>query len=131
MCPRQQVRHETRRANGCTYGVWRGEVTYTDIDPGLQKSERAFSSLRTSTRGRIPRSNNCRTTRYPTSPVEPVIKYIIVLFSMVSASFRDLTYGNKARGKERSVYSHSACQVTHGKLEGCRRGASRAWSVLK
>src|SRR5579864_3002894 len=83
-------------------------------------SERAFSSLRTRTRRRVLRSNNCLTTRDPTSPVAPVIKYVISLLPGERVSRVNSPLGNKARGEERFVYSHRAQQLTHEKLKGYR-----------
>src|SRR5260370_9661271 len=84
-------------------------------------SERAFSSLRTRTRGRLWRSNNCLTTRDPTSPVAPVITYVICLLPGERVCRVNSPLRNKVRGKERFVYSHRAQRLLHGNLEGCRR----------
>src|ERR1700729_1360539 len=89
-------------------------------------SERAFSSLRTRTRGRILRSNNCLTTRDPTSPVAPVIKYVISLLPGERVCRVNSPLGNKAKGKERFVYSHRAQRLTHEKSGGCRRNINES-----
>src|ERR1700722_8097396 len=89
-------------------------------------SERAFSALRTRTRGRILRSNNCLTTRDPTSPVAPVIKYVISLLPGERVCRVNSPLGNKAKGKEHFVYSHRAQRLSHEKLGGCRRNINES-----